>query len=78
MEELDFEKEGENGERCRRELQHLDFLYVPQINWDITTKVRIKCGFLFGLQTCRMTVITLATIIGQPAIVCYEICMGYS
>ncbi len=39
MEELDFEREGENGERCCRELKHLHFVSVPRINWDMTTKV---------------------------------------
>ena len=43
MEELDFEQEGENGERCYRELKHLSFVTVPRINWDMTTKViRVK------------------------------------
>lgn len=40
MEELDFELEGENSERCYRELKHLNFVAVPRINWDLTSKVR--------------------------------------
>ena len=38
-EELDFENEGKNGERCYKELKHLKYIYVPKIFWDKTTKV---------------------------------------
>ena len=40
-EELDFIHEGHNGERCAEELKHLPYVYVPEIHWDLTTKVRI-------------------------------------
>ena len=39
--ELDFVHEGHNGERCAEELKHLRYVYVPEIHWDLTTKVRI-------------------------------------
>ena len=39
--ELDFENEGRNGERCYRELKHLNYVHVPQIFWDKTSKVRL-------------------------------------
>ena len=39
-EELDFVHEGHNGERCAEELKHLSYVYVPEIHWDLTTKVR--------------------------------------
>ena len=41
LEELDFRLEGQNGERCYRELKHLGFVYVPRINWEMTTKVHV-------------------------------------
>ena len=41
-EELDFIHEGHNGERCADELKHLSYVYVPEIHWDLTTKVGHK------------------------------------
>ena len=38
--ELDFENEGRNGERCAQELQKFPFVYVPKIHWTQTSKVR--------------------------------------
>ena len=37
--ELDFINEGQNGERCYRELKHFPFIYVPKILWNKTSKV---------------------------------------
>lgn len=39
-EELDFEHEGLNQERCARELKHLSYVCVPKIHWEHTSKVR--------------------------------------
>jgi len=38
--ELDFENEGRNGERCGRELKSLSYVHIPAIHWDKTSKVR--------------------------------------
>ena len=38
-EELDFEHEGHNLEQCGRDLRHFPFAYVPNVNWELTTKV---------------------------------------
>ena len=38
--ELDFEHEGQSGERCAKELSHLNFVYVPKIYWNKTSKVQ--------------------------------------
>jgi len=38
--ELDFENEGRNGERCARELKQLKYIYVPRIHWGKTSKVK--------------------------------------
>ena len=40
--ELDFEQEGRNGEQCRLDLRHLDYVYVPQVLWDMTSKVSLE------------------------------------
>ena len=37
--ELDFVNEGHNGERCAKELKHLSYVYVPEVHWDLTSKV---------------------------------------
>ncbi|XP_028410010.1 uncharacterized aarF domain-containing protein kinase 5-like [Dendronephthya gigantea] len=51
VEELDFELEGENGERCYRELKHLNFVAVPRINWDLTSKRVLTAEYING---CRV------------------------
>ena len=40
FEELDFEHEGHNQERCAQELRHLSYVCVPKIYWRHTSKVR--------------------------------------
>lgn len=37
--ELDFINEGQNSERCARDLQHLQYIYVPKVFWDYTSTV---------------------------------------
>jgi len=37
--ELDFENEGRNGERCARELHSLSYIRVPVVFWQNTSKV---------------------------------------
>ena len=39
--ELDFVREGYNGERCADELKHLSYVHVPEIHWDLTSKVSL-------------------------------------
>ena len=39
--ELDFEQEARNGEQCQEDLRHLSYVYVPQILWNMTSKVRL-------------------------------------
>lgn len=43
--ELDFENEGRNGEQCAKDLKKFEYAYVPQIYWDLSSKV----DFLFDL-----------------------------
>ena len=37
--ELDFENEGRNAERCARELQHFPHVVVPRVHWGTSSKV---------------------------------------
>lgn len=39
--ELDFEKEARNSERCAEELKHFSFVFVPKVFWEQTSKVRL-------------------------------------
>lgn len=40
--ELDFENEARNSERCADELKHFTFVSVPKVFWQHTSKVRLS------------------------------------
>lgn len=44
--ELDFENEAKNSERCAEELKHFNFVVVPKVYWEQTSKVRQMIIFL--------------------------------
>ncbi|XP_048338573.1 uncharacterized aarF domain-containing protein kinase 5 isoform X2 [Sphaerodactylus townsendi] len=48
--ELDFEIEGHNGERCARELEHFDFVVVPRVHWDKSSKRVLTADFYEGCK----------------------------
>ncbi|OWF52119.1 uncharacterized aarF domain-containing protein kinase 5-like isoform X2 [Mizuhopecten yessoensis] len=48
--ELDFINEGKNGERCLKDLQHLNYVYVPKIFWNMTTKRVLTAEFIEGCK----------------------------
>ncbi|KAK7115005.1 uncharacterized aarF domain-containing protein kinase 5-like isoform X2 [Littorina saxatilis] len=48
--ELDFEQEARNGEKCRSDLKHLKYVYVPEIFWDTTTKRVLVTEFIHGCK----------------------------
>ncbi|PVD20505.1 hypothetical protein C0Q70_18661 [Pomacea canaliculata] len=48
--ELDFEQEGRNGEQCSQDLKHLSFVYVPKIQWDLTSKRVLTTEFIDGVK----------------------------
>ncbi|XP_037353630.1 LOW QUALITY PROTEIN: uncharacterized aarF domain-containing protein kinase 5 [Talpa occidentalis] len=50
--ELDFEMEGRNAERCARELQHLSYVVVPRVYWDMSSKRVLTAEFCEG---CKVT-----------------------
>ncbi len=48
--ELDFELEAKNGERCARELSHLDFVYVPKVIDGYNSKRVLTVEFIHGFK----------------------------
>ncbi|XP_055981243.1 uncharacterized aarF domain-containing protein kinase 5 isoform X2 [Sorex fumeus] len=48
--ELDFENEGRNGERCARELRHFPYVLVPRVHWDLTSKRVLTADFCEGYK----------------------------
>uniref|UniRef100_A0A6M2DVZ1 ABC1 atypical kinase-like domain-containing protein n=1 Tax=Xenopsylla cheopis TaxID=163159 RepID=A0A6M2DVZ1_XENCH len=48
--ELDFVNEGKNAERCAKDLQHLKYVYVPQVFWDLTNMRVLTTEFIEGIK----------------------------
>ncbi|XP_041514555.1 aarF domain-containing protein kinase 1 isoform X3 [Microtus oregoni] len=48
--ELDFLNEGRNAEKVAHMLKHFDFLKVPQIHWELSTKRVLLMEFVEGGQ----------------------------
>nr|CAG4640769.1 EOG090X047B [Eulimnadia texana] len=48
--ELDFTMEGKNAEQAAKLLQHLDWLHVPKVHWDLTTSRVLTMEFCDGLE----------------------------
>ncbi|XP_059206101.1 uncharacterized aarF domain-containing protein kinase 5 isoform X2 [Centropristis striata] len=48
--ELDFENEGRNSERCAEELKHLGFVVVPKVFWEQTSKRVLTAEFCNGCK----------------------------
>ena len=48
--ELDFEAEGKNSEKCRKDLEHLKFTYVPDVLWSLTSKRILTTEFIHGVK----------------------------
>lgn len=51
-EELDFEHEGRNLERCRDDLAGLPYVYLPRVQWQLTSKRVLTAEWIDG---CRVT-----------------------
>ncbi|XP_070604514.1 uncharacterized aarF domain-containing protein kinase 5 isoform X3 [Erythrolamprus reginae] len=49
--ELDFEIEGHNGERCAQELKHFQFVVVPRIHWEKSSKRVLTADFY---EACKI------------------------
>lgn len=48
--ELDFENEGRNAEKCEKDLKKLKFVHIPKVYWDYTTKRVLTCEFIDGCK----------------------------
>ncbi|XP_032704200.1 uncharacterized aarF domain-containing protein kinase 5 isoform X2 [Lontra canadensis] len=48
--ELDFENEGRNAERCARELRHFRYIVVPRVHWDVCSKRVLTAEFWDGCK----------------------------
>ncbi|XP_078282020.1 putative aarF domain-containing protein kinase 5 [Rhinoraja longicauda] len=50
--ELDFENEGRNAERCAQDLSHFKFLVIPKVYWKHTSKRILTADYCEG---CKVT-----------------------
>ena len=50
--ELDFENEARNSERCAEELKHFKFVVIPRVYWEQTSKVRLLSMVMVLLMSC--------------------------
>ncbi|XP_066597082.1 uncharacterized aarF domain-containing protein kinase 5 isoform X2 [Prorops nasuta] len=48
--ELDFELEAKNGERCAHDLKKFTYANVPKIRWDLTTKRVLTAEWIDGIK----------------------------
>lgn len=48
--ELDFEQEGHNAEKIGKMFEHIKWLHVPKIRWDLTTPRVLTMEFIEGGQ----------------------------
>ncbi|XP_034254313.1 uncharacterized aarF domain-containing protein kinase 5 isoform X1 [Thrips palmi] len=48
--ELDFINEAKNAERCAQELGKFSYVYVPKVEWDLTTKRILVTEFIDGIK----------------------------
>ncbi|KAM8883521.1 putative aarF domain-containing protein kinase 5 isoform 2-T2 [Synchiropus picturatus] len=48
--ELDFENEAKNSERCAEELKHFKFIVVPKVFWEQTSKRVLTAEFCHGCK----------------------------
>lgn len=48
--ELDFENEGRNAERCAQELKHFHYIVVPRVHWDKCSKRVLTADFCDGCK----------------------------
>ncbi|KAM9165512.1 putative aarF domain-containing protein kinase 5 isoform 2-T2 [Pangshura tecta] len=48
--ELDFENEGRNAERCARDLHHFPYVVVPKVHWDKCSKRVLTADYCEGCK----------------------------
>ncbi|KAI4500060.1 hypothetical protein M0802_004930 [Mischocyttarus mexicanus] len=49
-EELDFETEGKNSERCAKDLKKHDYVHIPKVYWDLSTKRILTTEWIDGIK----------------------------
>ncbi|XP_066235881.1 uncharacterized aarF domain-containing protein kinase 5 [Saccopteryx leptura] len=50
VQELDFENEGRNAERCAQDLQHFRYVVVPRVHWGTSSKRVLTADFCEGCK----------------------------
>jgi len=68
---LDFEHEGQNLERCGRELSVLPWFYVPKVEWELSSKRVLTAEWIDG---CRVTDKEAIKAMGLDLTEVYESC----
>ena len=53
--ELDFVEEAKNSEKCKKDLAHLKFIYVPDVLWSCTSKRILTTEFIEGIKISHAT-----------------------
>jgi aarF domain-containing kinase len=48
--ELNFEQEGHNAEKIAKMFEHIEWLHVPKVRWDLTTSRVLTMDFINGGQ----------------------------
>jgi len=48
--ELDYMREGRNAERFRKNFKAVDYVYIPKVFWDFTTKSILTMEFVKGIK----------------------------
>lgn len=48
--ELDFENEGRNAERCARDLHHFPYVVIPKVHWDKCSKRVLTADYCEGCK----------------------------
>ncbi|EDW19267.1 uncharacterized aarF domain-containing protein kinase 5 isoform X1 [Drosophila mojavensis] len=50
VQELNFEQEGKNAERCARDLRNLSYVHVPKVYWGFTKKRVLTLEWIDGVK----------------------------
>ncbi|CAD5115548.1 DgyrCDS4513 [Dimorphilus gyrociliatus] len=56
-EELDFEHEGKNSEKCAKDLKSFPYISVPKVHWDKTSKRVLTADYMEGCKINNMVAI---------------------
>lgn len=48
--ELDFQNEGRNGEKCAKDLKRFEYVYVPKVYWNLSSKRILTTEWIDGIK----------------------------